>query len=131
MSMVERRPSVLTIAIVLAAMMVAIVSPAALEAPTPCTANCAGGATLPNADAVPDRPASQAAPPGDPAVQASMPGCAVWTDTCVVCTRDAGKVTCSNIGTACQPQALQCLRAEGAQESKPEEKKPEEKKPDK
>jgi hypothetical protein len=124
MSMAEAQPSVLTIAIVLAAMMVAIVPPAALEAPSPCTANCAGGATLPNAGAVPDRPASRPAPPRDPAVQASMPGCAEWTDTCVVCRRDAGEVTCSNIGIACQPQALQCLRAEGVQESKPEEKKP-------
>jgi hypothetical protein len=52
-------------------------------------------------------------PPDDPAVQANMPGCAVWTDRCVTCTRAddvADTISCSNTGIACQPQALTCLR---------------------
>jgi hypothetical protein len=72
--------------------------------------------TLPSADVVPDAPASRPVPPNDPAVQAHLPGCAVWTDRCVNCQRDAGKITCSNIGIACQPQAVECLRAEPAEQ---------------
>jgi hypothetical protein len=52
--------------------------------------------------------------------QSGMPGCAVWTDRCVICQRDGGVVACSNIGIACQPQAMLCLRAEAAEEKKPE-----------
>jgi hypothetical protein len=52
--------------------------------------------------------------------QSGMPGCAVWTDRCVICQRDGGVIACSNIGIACQPQAMLCLRAEAAQEKKPE-----------
>ena len=39
-------------------------------------------------------------------------------DRCVTCRRDAGKITCSNIGVACQPQAVECVRAEPAEEKK-------------
>jgi hypothetical protein len=96
------------VALVLMAMM--IVAAGAVEAP-------AGERTLPSADVVPDRP-PPAVPPNDPAVQARPPGCAAWTDRCVACQRDAGTITCSNIGIACQPQAVECLRAEPAEEKK-------------
>jgi hypothetical protein len=51
--------------------------------------------------------------------QSGMAGCAVWTDRCVICQRDNGVIACSNIGIACQPQPLVCLRPE-APEKKPE-----------
>jgi hypothetical protein len=89
----------------------------AAEAAPPC-ANCAAEQTLPSADIVPDAPATSPVPPNDPAVQARPPGCAEWTDRCVVCRRDAGKIACSNIGIACQPQAVECVRAEPAEEKK-------------
>jgi hypothetical protein len=57
-------------------------------------------------------PQAPAIPPNDPAVQARMPGCAVWTDRCVTCRHEDGKVACSNTGIACQPQAVICLRAD-------------------
>ena len=39
------------------------------------------------------------------------PACRVWTDGCRNCRRDqAGKVSCNNIGIACQPQAVTCYR---------------------
>ena len=47
-----------------------------------------------------------------------MAGCAVWTDRCIICQRDSGVVACSNIGIACQPQPLMCLRQEAAPEKK-------------
>jgi hypothetical protein len=81
------------------------------DAPAPC-ANCATEQILPSADIVPDGPAKPPVPPNDPAVQARLPGCAVWTDHCVTCQRDAGKISCSNIGIACQPQAVECVRSE-------------------
>ena len=89
----------------------------AAEAPPPC-ANCPAPQTLPSADIVPDAPARSPVPPNDPAVQAQPQGCAEWTDRCVTCQRDAGKITCSNIGIACQPQAVECVRAEPAEEKK-------------
>jgi hypothetical protein len=92
----------------------------AQPSPSPCTADC-GERTLPSADVVPDRPAS--VPPNDPAVQAHLPGCAVWTDRCVTCQREAGKISCSNIGIACQPQAVECVRPEPAEEKKPADEK--------
>jgi hypothetical protein len=49
-----------------------------------------------------------------------LAGCAVWTDRCVICQRDSGVVACSNIGIACQPQPLMCLRQEAAPEKKQE-----------
>jgi hypothetical protein len=73
---------------------------------------------LPTADVVPDAPARPPAPPDDPAVQARLPGCAVWTDRCVTCERAAGRISCSNIGIACQPQAVECVRSEPAEEKK-------------
>ena len=39
------------------------------------------------------------------------PACRVWTDGCRNCQRDqVGKVSCNNIGIACQPQAVTCHR---------------------
>lgn len=77
----------------------------------------ADGAETPPLGMPPESPASTI-PPNDPAVQANMPGCAVWTDRCVSCERTDGQVSCSNIGIACQPQALVCLRREEPQERK-------------
>jgi hypothetical protein len=35
--------------------------------------------------------------------------CLAWTDTCRTCERGEGdKVTCSNIGIACQPAEITC-----------------------
>jgi hypothetical protein len=95
---------------VLVAAVAATLVARAAEAP-PC-ASCAAEQTLPSADIVPDAPAKS------PAVQAQPRGCAEWTDRCVTCQRDAGKITCSNIGIACQPQAVECVRAEPAEEKK-------------
>jgi hypothetical protein len=78
------------------------------------------GPALPSADIVPDAPAKPAAPPDDPAVQAHLPGCAVWTDRCVTCQREAGRTSCSNIGIACQPQAVECVRSESREEKQQE-----------
>jgi hypothetical protein len=105
---------VIGIAVVALAMMVVA---RAAEAPPPC-ANCAADLTLPSADIVPDAPAKPPVPLNDPAVQAQLPGCAEWTDRCVICQRDAGKITCSNIGIACQPQAVECVRSEPVEEKK-------------
>ncbi len=80
--------------------------------------NCPAEQTLPSADIVPDAPPKSPVPPNDPAVQAQPPGCAQWTDRCVSCQREGGKITCSNIGIACQPQAAECLRAEPPEEKK-------------
>jgi hypothetical protein len=71
-----------------------------------------------------DTPVEPAAPglpqaPTGASMQSGIPGCAVWTDRCVVCQRADGVIACSNTGIACQPQALQCLRAEAAEEKKP------------
>ena len=57
-------------------------------------------------------------PPAGASMQSGIPGCAVWTDRCVTCQRAGGVLACSNIGIACQPQALLCLRAEAAEEKK-------------
>jgi hypothetical protein len=57
--------------------------------------------------------------PAGASTQSGIPGCAVWTDRCVVCQRAGGAIACSNVGIACQPQALQCLRTEAAEEKKP------------
>ena len=70
---------------------------------------------LPSADSVPDRPVSSTpVAPTDPSVQsgAGLPACLAWSDGCVTCERADGKITCSNIGIACQPQAPRCLRAD-------------------
>lgn len=73
---------------------------------------------LTGADGVPAPP-----PRGDRSVQAGEADCAAWTDRCVVCERRAeGRVSCSNIGIACQPQAVQCVG--GGPEAKPLDQKP-------
>ncbi len=77
--------------------------------------------TLPTADVVPNLTPNT--PPDDPAVQARPPGCETWTDRCVTCRHVAGAVTCSNIGLACQPQAVQCL----VPTPPPDDKKPDDK----
>jgi hypothetical protein len=92
---------------------------AVLPAEAPPCRNCPAQQGLPSAGVVPDAPAaSPVQPPNDPAVQAQPRGCAEWTDRCVICQRDAGKITCSNIGIACQPQAVECVRAEPAEEKR-------------
>lgn len=103
---------ILSLVFTATAAMVAVAAAGAAE--TPC-ASCAEQ-TLPSADVVPDLPAG--VPSNDPAVQARPPGCATWTDRCVVCQHDAGKISCSNIGIACQPQAVECVRPEPAEEKK-------------
>jgi hypothetical protein len=55
------------------------------------------------------------APRRNPAFQAAR----WWTDRCVICQRDRGVTACSNIGIACQPQALLCLRADAVEDKKP------------
>jgi hypothetical protein len=56
--------------------------------------------------------------PAGASTQSGIPGCLVWTDRCVICQRDAGVISCSNIGIACQPQAMLCLRSEATEEKK-------------
>ena len=38
--------------------------------------------------------------------------CLEWTDTCVKCARDqsGGDYSCSNIGIACQPEEVKCVK---------------------
>lgn len=96
----------------------AVVTTLVALAAAPPPANCAADQTLPSADVVPDTSAKSPVPPNDPAVQAQPPGCAAWTDRCVICQREGGKITCSNIGIACQPQAVECVRAAPADEKK-------------
>jgi hypothetical protein len=38
--------------------------------------------------------------------------CTEWSDSCVTCRRNqpGGEYNCSNIGIACQPKNVQCLR---------------------
>ena len=53
--------------------------------------------------------------------------CLEWTDSCRACTRpENGEALCSNIGIACQPKPILCVRR--ADEKKPEEKQADEKK---
>jgi hypothetical protein len=109
-------PSLPVIASAIMALAMMVVA-RAVEPPPPC-ANCSAAQTLPSADIVPDAPAKPPVPPNDPAVQVQLPGCAEWTDRCVTCQRDAGKITCSNIGIACQPRAVECVRAEPKEEKR-------------
>jgi hypothetical protein len=67
-----------------------------------------------------DGPAPRLQPGAGGSAQSGLAGCVVWTDRCVICQRDSGVVACSNIGIACQPQPLMCLR----QEAVPEKKQP-------
>ena len=57
---------------------------------------------------IPPRPATP-----DVSIQKGPPNCRSWTDQCVKCSRsgDGEPSTCSNIGFACQPQAIRCLSA--------------------
>jgi hypothetical protein len=107
-------PAAFRAAVIMLAM-IAMACVAEAPAQQPC-ADCVTQRNLPSADIVPDLPAG--VPQNDPAVQAHPPGCAVWTDRCVVCERQAGKIACSNIGIACQPQAIECVRAEPVEEKK-------------
>jgi hypothetical protein len=47
----------------------------------------------------------------DVSVQKGPPNCSRWTDECVNCSRggEGERAVCSNIGFACQPQAIRCL----------------------
>jgi hypothetical protein len=101
--------SMRTVASVAAAMIVV----AAVAADTP-VAPPPAMLELPAPPELPQAPAGTGA-----STQSGMPGCAVWTDRCVICQRDGGVVACSNIGIACQRQAMLCLRAEAAEEKKP------------
>jgi hypothetical protein len=103
--------------LVIAVAVNAIVVVSAAE-PPPLCANCSADPTLPSGDIVPNAPAKPPVPANDPAVQAQPPGCAEWTDRCVTCRRDASKTICSNIGIACQAQAVECLRREPAEEKR-------------
>jgi hypothetical protein len=41
--------------------------------------------------------------------------CSEWTDGCRTCSRsDAGEPICSNIGIACEPKAIVCVRRQDA-----------------
>lgn len=57
-------------------------------------------------------PAALQAPPIDPSIQGygdQDKTCLTWTDGCRTCERAADdKITCSNIGIACQPGAIAC-----------------------
>lgn len=75
-----------------------------------CTAPATAGEldlTLPEA---PKGGAASPVPVGS-LVHHNQPNCARWTDDCVICARDpaGGQPLCSNIGVACQPQAIRCL----------------------
>jgi hypothetical protein len=108
-------------------------SPAAPQSAAPSPAD-APPPSLPPPEAAPPSTASPSSPAATeldgPAprttagtggsTQSGLAGCAVWTDRCVICQRDSGVIACSNIGTACQPQPLMCLRPEAAPEKKPE-----------
>jgi hypothetical protein len=67
-----------------------------------------------------------------PAEEASLHGfgdsektCQEWTDGCRTCTRpESGDPICSNLGIACQPKPILCVRRVG--EKKVEENKAEE-----
>jgi hypothetical protein len=60
----------------------------------------------------------QPAPADIAAEQASMQGygdrdktCPQWTDGCITCTRASnGDPLCPNIGIACQPKAISCVK---------------------
>jgi hypothetical protein len=47
----------------------------------------------------------------DVSVHKGPPNCSRWTDECVNCSRggEGEPSVCSNIGFACQPQAIRCL----------------------
>jgi hypothetical protein len=90
-------------------------SMASLAAAMIVVAALAADAPVASPPAAPELPQA----PAGASMQSGIPGCAEWTDRCVVCQRGDGGIACSNIGIACQPQALQCLRAEVAEGKKP------------
>jgi hypothetical protein len=99
----------------------AVVAAVAADAPVVQAPDAPILLPAPELGAPPELPAAPQKPqdPASASMQAGIPGCAVWTDRCVICQRDGGIIACSNIGTACQPQAMLCLRAEAAEEKKP------------
>jgi hypothetical protein len=104
----------------------AVQPPAALPSAAPSPADAAPPEAPPPSERPPapptelDGPAPRVQAGTGGSTQSGMTGCAVWTDHCVICQRDSGVVACSNIGIACQPQPLMCLRPEAAPEKKPE-----------
>ena len=69
-----------------------------------------GGASTqaPTAQPVPDPRAEEASLHG---YGDSEKTCQEWTDGCRTCQRsDAGEPICPNIGIACQPKAITCVR---------------------
>jgi hypothetical protein len=61
--------------------------------------------------------AQQSAPPGpnDPSLHAypdTDKTCLEWTDSCRTCLRVADTGVCPNIGIACQPKPITCVRRE-------------------
>ncbi|MBN9582189.1 MAG: hypothetical protein J0G37_11920 [Afipia sp.] len=60
---------------------------------------------------LPEAPQGGTPAPAGSLVHHDQPNCTRWTDDCVICTRDpgGGPPLCSNIGVACQPQAIRCL----------------------
>jgi hypothetical protein len=95
-------------------------APPADVAPPEAPPAAAPPSTAPPAATELDGPAPRTTAGTGGSTQSGMAGCAVWTDRCVICQRDSGVVACSNIGIACQPQPLICLRPEAAPEKKPE-----------
>ena len=61
--------------------------------------------------------------PADLQVQQGPANCSRWTDQCVNCSRgaDGEPPVCSNIGFACQPQAIRCL-SPGIPQGEPQKK---------
>jgi hypothetical protein len=56
-------------------------------------------------------PAATSAPSGDGPLAAPAATCQEWTDGCRVCQRPpGGEASCSNVGIACEPKAVQCSR---------------------
>lgn len=69
------------------------------------------------------QPAPTAPEPGD--FSPPEPTCIEWTNLCRLCKlSDSGTPVCSNIGIACQPEALRCTRykAEDKDDRKDEKK---------
>jgi hypothetical protein len=67
---------------------------------------------------------SAATPPAPTPVPPSIQGygdhdktCLAWTDGCVICRVGADHAAaCTNIGVACQPQAIACSERQGTQD---------------
>jgi hypothetical protein len=78
----------------------------ALAIPVLTAALLASGASFAAELEIPPRAA-----PAEISVHRGPPNCSRWTDECVNCSRSAegDAPVCSNIGFACQPQAVRCL----------------------